>query len=228
MEVELSKFNVIIRPNASGKSNFIELLKFISSKEFFDEFLTKLGGFSAVTFACNQQPIEIAIDFSLNNHDYSYTFRIKKFRDSTILDFEKLIVNGTPIFEVKTDEDRYSVMIKGKKDSISGLPSGKQILRYEMNDINIRLASDFITSINTFNFSPKAMRSTCGIRKQYILSEDRSNLAQVLHTLLTERRKVFDEIESTLKEAIPEVEELLTPIEKENEVSIGIREKGLM
>lgn len=47
MEVELGKFNVIIGPNASGKSNFIELLKFISSKEFFDEFLTKLGGFKA-------------------------------------------------------------------------------------------------------------------------------------------------------------------------------------
>nr|MDO8077031.1 AAA family ATPase [Candidatus Freyarchaeota archaeon] len=77
-----------------------------------------------------------------------------------------------------------------------------------------------------YSFTVPSIRRENSARKQLNLERDGSNLAQVLLTLKTERPKAFSAIEEVLKLAIPEVEELLTPLTEEGNTYVAIQEKG--
>ena len=77
-----------------------------------------------------------------------------------------------------------------------------------------------------YSFTVPSIRRESSARKQLNLERDGSNLAQVLLTLKTERPKAFSAIEEVLKLAIPEVEELLTPLTEEGNTYVAIQEKG--
>lgn len=77
-----------------------------------------------------------------------------------------------------------------------------------------------------YSFMVPKIREECSARKQLTLDGDGGNLAQVLLSLRTERPKTFSKIEEVLKLAIPEVEELLTPLTEEGKTFVAIREKG--
>jgi len=77
-----------------------------------------------------------------------------------------------------------------------------------------------------YSFTVPSIRRENSARKQLNLERDGSNLAQVLLTLKTERPKTFSAIEEVLKLAIPEVEELLTPLTEEGNTYVAIQEKG--
>jgi len=70
------------------------------------------------------------------------------------------------------------------------------------------------------------MRKTYSAKKKLILEKNGGNLAQVLLSLHNERPKMFDKIENMLKQAIPQVDELLTPLTEEGDTYVAIREKG--
>jgi len=77
-----------------------------------------------------------------------------------------------------------------------------------------------------YSFMVPKIRSEISAKKQLILDSDGGNLAQVLLSLRTERPKTFTKIEDILKLAVPEVEELLTPLTETGNTFVAVREKG--
>jgi len=85
---------------------------------------------------------------------------------------------------------------------------------------------DYLSKWHFYSFSTPEIRGRLPAKKSFALNRDGSNLAQVLLSLRTERPKIFAEIEEMLKLAIPEVEELLTPLTEGGETFVAVREKG--
>ena len=231
-QIPLKKFNVIIGPNASGKSNFLDALEFISSDVSIPDLVKKNGGFEAISYGSHKEPIIFTCEFVLENRTFMYRFEISNKDEKPQLEREILQIDKKAIFEVARDSTGiFFLKMKGTKQNLNTdilfqkrLP---RVIKYE-RDISKELkdAWTFISSWRVYNFIPHMMKKTLPITRTMTLSKYGDNLAQVLHTFLTERRDIFLDIEDSLKEAIPEIEELLTPLSEDNRVSVAVRESG--
>ena len=85
---------------------------------------------------------------------------------------------------------------------------------------------EYLTSWRSYNFITSEMRKTYSAKRNLILDKNGGNLAQVLLSLHNERPKIFDKIENMLKQAIPQIDELLTPLTEGGDTYVAIREKG--
>jgi predicted ATPase len=84
---------------------------------------------------------------------------------------------------------------------------------------------EYVESWRFYSFVPSTMRKALPVER--IMEADRSGnrLAQVLHTLLSDRSPFYDEIEDVLKRAIKETEKLLSPLTEGRETYVAIKEK---
>lgn len=78
-----------------------------------------------------------------------------------------------------------------------------------------------------YRFQPRYMGSPGAARKETQLLERGDNVASILISIQTEDRKTFGEIESYLKAAVPEIEELSVGLTEDQRAFFRWREKGL-
>ena len=232
-EIPLKKFNVLIGPNASGKSNFLNALEFFSSDKSIPDLVSENGGYKAISFGNYEENIIFKCEFTLKNKDFAYEFEISNKNKRPQLEREILKVNKKVVFEVNRGKNEFfTLTVEDTELEINSNYLNQKQLPFQIKYGNIGSKEDildawaFISSWRVYNFIPHLMKKTLPIKRETVLSKYGDNLAQVLHTFLTERRNIFLEVEDTLKEAIPEIEELLTPLSKNNEVSIAVRESG--
>jgi len=199
VELELDKFNVLIGPNASGKSNLLDCLAFVSeiAQGSVSESLTRRGGYERVVFGGENQNIELTIDFTLDNELFTYPLSISR----EGIDKEKLYVGD----KIKIDKQNI----------------GWATTIYQHSEIR-----EYFNSLRSYNFITSAMRRTDLAKKNLILDKNGGNLAQVLLSLHNERPKTFDRIEDILKQAIPQIDELLTPLTEDGQTYVALRERG--
>jgi len=203
VELELGKFNVLIGPNASGKSNLLDCLAFVSESAqiALANSLTRRGGYVRVVFGEEKGNIEISVDFTRDNEASQYFI---SFSESGI-DNERLLLGS------KLEIDRQKVAAGTWIAAICSHTSK---------------ATEYLASLRSYNFITSSMRRTDSAKKNLILDKDGGNLAQVLLSLHNERPKTFDKIEDMLKQAIPQIDELLTPLTEEGQTYVAMREKG--
>jgi len=201
LTVEFGSFNVLIGPNASGKSNVMDCLAFLASlarREAPGNLLGARGGFNRVRFGGKAERVKLEATVQMEDKTFAYTAELHAEGWSEVLE---------------TPSERH----EGSYGSL-GYPS--TCLGREPG-----LAS-YMASWAFYNFSTRAMRHVLPVKKSLALAPDGSNLAQVLMTLIHELPRVYARIEETLRQAMPEVEELLTPLTEDGETYIAIREKG--
>jgi len=231
-QIPLKRFNVIVGPNASGKSNFLDALEFISSDAPILDLVKENGGFESISYGSYKENIIFTCEFVLENRTFIYRFEISNKDEKPQLEREILQVERKSIFEVARDKTgTFFLELNGTKQNLNtNILVRKQLpwqVKYEKNiPKELKDAWAFISSWRVYNFIPHMMKKTLPITRTMTLSKYGDNLAQVLHTFLTERRDIFLDIEDTLKEGIPEIEELLTPLSEKNMVSIAVRESG--
>ena len=105
IEAELGNFNVLIGPNASGKSNFVQIFKFIKEiiKNDISDAVDELGG-SKYFLNGNTESREFKLEISFDEKiGFRYTFR----SDSSSHDFE---------FEI--DKEIYQLILSFEKNSL--------------------------------------------------------------------------------------------------------------
>jgi len=218
VEIQLEKFNTLIGLNASGKSNFIDCLAFLSeSIQVFPSLaplFERRGGFGRVAFQ-GEEHITLKAIFQDGNHKSEYYLRCA----GESVEERHLRVNGRMIIQERSGAGNY-VSKEGEEKSFS-VP-WTELAGKVSNDYALRHMSRW----RFYSFTVPSIRRENSARKQLNLERDGSNLAQVLLTLKTERPKTFSAIEEVLKLAIPEVEELLTPLTEEGNTYVAIQEKG--
>ena len=217
VELELDKFNVLIGPNASGKSNLLDCLTFISeiAKGDIDGSLRGRGGYERVVFSGKKENIELSINFMLDNEASQYFISISE----KGIDEERLSIGDVEVI------DRHLNDIKKRLDTgdFENVNVGTWIAAiYYYSPQN----KEYLTSWRSYNFITSEMRRTYPARKKLVLDKNGGNLAQVLLSLHNERPKIFDEIENMLEQAIPQIDELLTPLTDDGLSYVSIKEKG--
>jgi len=225
-EVKLRKFNVLVGPNNSGKSNFLDFLSFISDlvKTRISDALRRRGGYRAVVFNGEEdRDIRFSIEAELNGRPLKYKVVIG---GEELLE-EELEVEGKVLIKGKEGQGQY--WNEGKKEYIEyGLEDNLALnaLTRDVSPLQLKLR-DFLQRIKIYRFELPKLRVKARIQRATELEEDGSNLSQVLHYIRNSDREAYEEIEERLRAAIPEIKYLETPPTEDGKASLEVVERHL-
>ena len=228
VNVRFEQFNVLVGLNASGKSNIIDCLSLVSeSLQVFgniSQILERRGGFKHVVFQ-GEEEFDVKVAFSVGKNKCEYYMK------ATEEEIEErwLKINGKNFIQQQKGDGKYLTedYSEVKLDREWERLAARRHLKCAKE---ISECLDYLSKWHFYSFSTPEIRRTLPAKKSFALKRDGSNLAQVLLSLRTERPKIFAEIEEMLKLAIPEVEELLTPLTEDgkpySDTYVAVREKG--
>ncbi len=207
-KIDLGSFNVLIGANASGKSNFLQIFKFISdiAHHGLNNAISMQGGLKYLrhTNIANQENLMLKIVID-SNHPLSYEFSLefdetgfKIVRDKlayapniegSVGEFMRNHING----ELKTTNTLGELMpdIFKNKHLLGTLKPNKLLLEQplfklimaEMNE------NDIFNTLSIYDFDPKQPKKAAPIAGKIELEEDTSNLAIVLKNILVDKDK---------------------------------------
>jgi predicted ATPase len=86
---------------------------------------------------------------------------------------------------------------------------------------------EILEKIEVYNFDPGKLRQKVKIGKVTKLNSDGSNLSAAIHFLRNKDREAYEELESLLKSAVPEIKYLETPPTEQGEANLEIVEENL-
>ncbi|MCS7374870.1 MAG: AAA family ATPase [archaeon GB-1845-036] len=239
VEVELGKLNIMVGPNASGKSNIAKALILLRNhvREGFPT-ISGYRNFKDIAFNFDETAkISFEVEATLENCKIQYSLNL------TVNGyFEQAKIDGKVVL---SQESEYSytpknslLTVEGKMESVS---SPYQQVHMFNNRLLFRSLLSFLPSnaikelhelakllrnITVHSFSPERIRASSNISVHPIIGYYGENLARTLLYLYLEDRKTFNSIENAFRSFIPEVEEIIPHIEGST-VELWLRVKGL-
>ncbi len=228
VEVDLSKINVLIGPNATGKSNFIRALHFLSLLGYGDlSWVLQSMGFKSFSDIVYGQvsPLEVSLSLEVEGDDGSYFYGICLHNGRVVkeeLKFNDVIL----VSRIDPYKARY---LTARGDVVIDTCSTGRLAIFSLGNVHERVKSfaKYVRSWSFYSFNPEAITLENTVAYSRRLSRDGGNLAQVLHTLLTAHRREFKMVEYLMKACIPSIEEVLTPPSTEQgKIYVAIRERG--
>lgn len=243
-EIELQPLNVLIGPNASGKSNFIDVLKLLRAlpqDKGLVNYISRNGGISEwIWKGKNNEVAEIDISFEpfiwSDRHDAPYN-RIYLFEIRFADRFQRIQIEEEKIecINLNDPSQNKNQLFRNIYDPNS-LQRENSILNFTRNYKTSEISYGFgfvIDRFSTFTvFSDLRTNRRSSIRKPQVpdapndfLEEDGSNLALVLNDL-EHRGDTKDEIVLNLKKFNPRIKDYSIRI-LGGTVQLFIREEGL-
>ena len=220
-EVELGKFNVLIGPNNSGKSNFLEAIllmkkltnydtgRIFTERDSFEKYLWRDKITANFSFHMAQNSKIPIYQIALSHGEYYWPFvkteHIESKKDNLILHrSEKRImvrlISGDPT-------SSYGAPVSTSTSVLNTMKSSPTILRKAASSEPIRFPQNFIDVADEFNtyqlykFNPKKFHEPSQIKTDVQIpeiAEDGFGLPSLLMHYVTNDRDLFDEIEETL------------------------------
>ena len=229
--IQFNRLNVLIGPNASGKSNIIKALDFVSRfvREGVDAInhLFRRRDFEDITFLGRGGDVKFELRF--NNTRYVLRMRLGSLEEEVYSNGKRIFSRvSTPDGEqisYLTSNDSWETISLRQEQTIVGkisIPLSHVVKLGICTDL--KNAIRFLSSINTYSFDPEVMRSRSHIRTPPRLERRGGNLARVVLHYYLENRTRFNELESVFKMLIPDVEEIV-PVLREDYVWVAFREK---
>ena len=240
--------NILIGPNAGGKSNLLQAMEMIaeSAKGKLDKFVKEQGGMGSIVWDGKAKSIKVWLDHQFEKVDTNKTLTYRLIFDRLgdsgtgyIIGSEYLIEEGSndPLLSrsslevIISDFDRTtSDIIDQNQTSLSLFKSSDLYLSRKHE--NIAQLQKYISSWNIyshFDTGPEAK-----IRQAFITSHDKKvesdgqNFIAVLHTLYEEDREFKQEINSAMKAAFgDDYEELSFPPAAQQRSQLALKWKSL-
>jgi len=229
--LSLGKLNVLVGPNASGKSNVVRALRFLSAFVKGELHLQGFETFKNIVFKLDEDlSIEISVIMETNGKKTVYQLEI--LRDSYR---EVITINEQQILYHEGIKGIYGYVNKDRVQKTSTPPPcdyfNKRLdcsaLKTPPRDAipEVKKLSKILKSISVYSFIPSAIRGIADIRSDPVLGYHGNNIARVLLHLYLEDRRRFQVIESVLKSLVPRVNEIVPHI-KETKIHLWLREEG--
>ncbi len=232
IEIPLKPLTVLVGPNAAGKSNILDCLRFLSEMVAIPgdraEPVRKRGGYgdivwggqtgSSISVSCRWQPLQAGE----GSFDYL------------------LVIRNNPTHTFSIEEEHLSASAPGM-ELVSWHRGGRNptlfpdtfglsedTSKFDRADKPIeRWARGVISGWTFYDFLTQSMRVPRAMGTAERLSSDGSNVAQVLLRLHLKEPDLFREVEELLQAAIPEVEKLFLDDVGGNQVYVAWREKAI-
>jgi predicted ATPase len=233
--------NVFVGPNAAGKSNFLEALRFLThaaevglSKTFNDR-----GGFAEVFWKGETTDNEIEFDITV---DLPIRLEEPPVPAHYLLNIEGsqtgLITVKREFLQIRNGNDFVDVIdMRAGHGSVKHLdgskafdpPGSPSVSMLEFNIPNWA-GSNFKTYLRIVHFYdlvPRAMKQLKPFVKATFLNEFGENLVEFLTTLKTGHSESFRQIEQVVKDTFPDVEQLIPEPNQAGQVYLSSKERFL-
>ena len=205
--LDLENFNVLVGLNASGKSNIIRVLNFLKlalEKPAFLGNVTEEMGYKRLRdlFFGQDPSQEISIKLVGDLNGKEFVYKVNFLEDG--VKEESFTMEGKKIFN-RNYTDLSIFNSKGIPKEKLSVPHKDAFISYFLDSFEgkyykyLNAFVNYVSNWAFYSFNPEAIRGTSNISPSLRLERDGGNLPQVLHTLLTTKRKTFTRIEEILK-----------------------------
>jgi predicted ATPase len=222
-DVSLGNLTVLVGRNGSGKSNFLDALRFVADglQTSLDHAIKSRGGIDAVRRRSTGHPrnFAIALEAQLQgwqsaHYGFEVTarqrggFSIRR-ESLRLLSPSGAILGSYEVAGGKVEESSLANMPPAVRDRLylvtaSGLPPFRGIY-------------DFLVSMGFYNLNPDAMKELQSPDAGELLHRDGANVASVTGRLSQDQPKIIERVQSYLATIVPDITEF-------ERVSLGPRE----
>ncbi len=196
IELELDKFNVLIGPNSSGKSNILQAISFLSEiLEFEIDNLVRnyAGGYSDLVF--NKETWR-NIKISIENKNFEYKVEIKGEKEYARVAKEVVRKGGKEIIrEYDKITTPSNMRLHSSHDSIFFRGNF-----YLIESDWLKEVKDYLSNWVIYDFRPELMKKEQQKPKIDIIDKEGTNVFWILHRLRNERDNLYFNIEKMAKE----------------------------
>ncbi|OGF61390.1 MAG: hypothetical protein A2Y62_05830 [Candidatus Fischerbacteria bacterium RBG_13_37_8] len=244
VQMEMQPLMIFVGCNNAGKSNIIDAFEFMSEivKEGPDA-VAKRGGIQQILFngdSNNSITFELGaqvIDDQSKSHELRYAIAFDADMISNYgIAKEQLFLKKDAAAEIKllefpTENGTAKAWNEnGKQTGIIGAGKKQSYLRSFLDKREYPIIGHFSNEIQNWafhKFFPSLMTNVVPVRRDFRLDKYGQNLPAVIHSLQSESRYDFNNIEEALKEMVPEIEILSTGLTEQGQTYIKIGEKHI-
>lgn len=212
--VTLGPLTILVGRNGSGKSNFLDALRFVADglQTSLDHAVKTRGGVDAVRRRSTGHPRNFSIDLEINLQDGKtaiYGFEIgSQPEGGFFVKRERLKVRNTR--NEITAEYRV-VEARLDKSSVEKMPPASRDRLYLVNAAGLpefRGVYDELSAMGFYNLNPEMIKELQSPDAGELLHRDGSNIASVIGRLSNDQPNALERIKSYLKTIVPGISDL--------------------
>ncbi len=246
IDVNLGLTNVLVGPNMSGKSNFIDAFSFLTDlvvpaggAQSLANAMIKRGGFQELAWK-GEGPTLNVITYTLDGTavgkqgetvEWKYHLEIlgeRRFGSVNVQREElSLTQSGVPLTLIGTESGHRFINGANQKPIFQVQDTTKLALEYELPDWEGNKIRTLIATWRFYKLIPQLMRQANPSAAVQVLSERGENLASWLLLLQTRYNEQFRRIVTVCRESFPDLQDVLSWPTPQSTVYIASREKYL-
>lgn len=222
-DVELAALTVLVGRNGSGKSNFLDALRFVADglQTSLDHALKSRGGIESVRRRSTGHPRNFAVELELSTATHglaSYGFEVAaRSHGGFVVKRERMRLVDAKLTLRAEYEVADGVLIRSSEEKMPPVADDRLYLVTASSLPSFRSIYDAILSMGFYNLNPDAMKELQSPDSGELLHRDGSNVASVLARLSVDDDQHFHRVKSYLASIIPGI----TEVER---VALGPRE----
>ncbi|MCF2138299.1 MAG: AAA family ATPase [Candidatus Thorarchaeota archaeon] len=215
IDVKMDNLTVLVGPNASGKSSFIDIFAFVSNalSESLRLAIRSRGGYPSIVRAQGggRRPQDIMIELeleSVSKTKYRYGIEI-----GTTSEYE-FIVKSEWLTKYLSDEEHYlfhsenGEWVVAPSEGKFRPPKIDLAISKLSEDTEIHSVHEFLQNMFVYRIHPDLLRRPQKTQASERLKGDGSNIASILLRMTDEESPLLKEMLSDLKALIPEIEDI--------------------
>ncbi len=232
VDVDLGPLTVLVGQNGTGKSNFVDALRFVSDSIRLNlvESIKKRNGFNLILHSSGQERssnIEISLDYNFDRDQSSYAFELAEANSGNFIVRKESFTSPSQSSkfdresgELRTDKlDPKSgqIISKGNPEKLGPETDWSQSLILLVLlamptwyvDINPLMITGFLQTAGYYTIVPDRLRKLGTLQtSRERLSHDGSNLSSVLYLLQSDSKDRFSSLKSYIARAVPDIKDI--------------------
>jgi predicted ATPase len=195
-DVRLGPLSILVGPNGTGKSNFLDALRFLS-KIMYAPLATAIqerGGFSKLSYRGSPAAGNLGLRIEFKTADAKGYYSLRPTEDDNVgYSFAR---EGSGIQRQLRQPPGFDT---------ADTPNGTKSYLRLLQEPNFHLVLELIRRFRFYHFNPGNLRRPAPDGTEDLLSSDGANLPNVLHHIFERRRPVYERINQYLQVVNPSI-----------------------